>query len=431
MYVYNSKAQDYPQLDTVAVEQNKQTLEEYKLIAEKFELNITNTDNKKMNKYLSEFYENHQKAFVEDIEAGNFVYDKRYLDYSNEIVKSILEANNLSKENYHILISRNPTLNAYCTIDGYIVLNLGLFYYLQNDAQVAGVIAHELAHKVLDHSLNDKRDYFINDIATKKEKAIMKEVLKADNVSRAVQEALKKTLYKKRERNRKQELEADSAGYALYRNTDYNKYDFIGALDLYVQYDTIKPNGLKPDTYKKLYDLPEQPFKNEWFDGEDFSMYDYSKYEQKYNKDSLSTHPESQERIKHLYENYPELEGKTEKSKQSEKLKELEEVAFYAIIPTLYDKEAYGVAVYNIMVAIQNETNPEFFKPWLGKCFDKMYEAQKKYELNKHLDNINPTDQSESYKQFLSFMWNLSLSELKTITEHYKTNDTSPSPSKK
>ena len=42
-------------------------------------------------------------------------------------------------------------LNAFCTPGGYIYVYTGLIKYLDNEAQLAGVLGHEIAHADLRH----------------------------------------------------------------------------------------------------------------------------------------------------------------------------------------------------------------------------------------------------------------------------------------
>jgi hypothetical protein len=69
---------------------------------------------------------------------------------------------------------------------------------------------------------------------------------------------------------------------------------------------------------------------------------------------------------------------------------------------------------------LQTETKYEaYYKKWLGYCFSKIYEGRKNYKLNRYLDRIDPKEQSESYQQYLSFVWNLRLNEIKEIADFY------------
>ncbi len=50
------------------------------------------------------------------------------------------------------IIDDNETLNAFCTPGGYIYIYTGIIKYLDNEAELAGVMGHEMAHADLRHS---------------------------------------------------------------------------------------------------------------------------------------------------------------------------------------------------------------------------------------------------------------------------------------
>ncbi|HBK82375.1 MAG TPA: peptidase M48, partial [Flavobacterium sp.] len=90
------------------------------------------------------------------------------------------------------------------------------------------------------------------------------------------------------------------------------------------------------------------------------------------------------------------------------------------LVSNLTDMENYGYAIYVCLLNIQNQIEVEHHKYWLGKNFELVHEARKNYSLNRYLDRINPKNQSESYQQFLNFMWNLNLNEFSKIATYYK-----------
>ena len=153
---------------------------------------------------------------------------------------------------------------------------------------------------------------------------------------------------------------------------------------------------------------------------EDFSAYNYANYKEKLDKDSLSSHPEIVERIQRLEKNFPELskEELPEKSKDPSFLA-LKKAARFEILPNFYHSEDYGLGIYTAMQFIQDGEEENYYQSWLGKSFQKIYEARKNYNLNRYLDRVDPKNQSESYQQFLNFMWNLSLDDIKNIAEFY------------
>lgn len=52
------------------------------------------------------------------------------------------------------IIKDDKTINAFCTPGGYIYVYTGLIKMLENDASLAGVLGHEIAHAELRHSAN-------------------------------------------------------------------------------------------------------------------------------------------------------------------------------------------------------------------------------------------------------------------------------------
>lgn len=54
-------------------------------------------------------------------------------------------------------VIENDTLNAYSAPGGYVIVTSGLMRRMENEAQLAGVLAHEIGHVVLKHSLHAYR----------------------------------------------------------------------------------------------------------------------------------------------------------------------------------------------------------------------------------------------------------------------------------
>ena len=142
-------------------------------------------------------------------------------------------------------------------------------------------------------------------------------------------------------------------------------------------------------------------------------------FKEKINKDSISSHPETIDRINRINTLFPETKIKNDVTK-SKDFEEISKIADLEIVPNLYFKENYGDAIYICLLSLQKENNQQtYYNYWLGVCFQKIYEARKKYTLNRYLDKIDPNNQSESYQQFLSFIWNLRTDEIKEIADYY------------
>ncbi len=413
-------AQKYVPLDTSTYEKRNLFIKDFEANKELHLKGIKSSYDSKLAKYLSTSYTEFSKEFEEEVKNGNFIFEEEIVNYANAILEEIKKGNpELNQQKFRILIFKSHSLNAFCLSDGTFVLNLGLFYWLDNEDQFAGVLSHEIAHKLLEHILKKQIKNFQEEKETKAKVSQLKK--EKYNVSDKALAIFKERLYEKGSQSKKREFEADSLGYELFRKTGYAKSEYLSALQLMQKYDSIKPAGLSVEIYKKRFDLPDQPFNEKWLLKEDFSSYDYSKFTEKINKDSISSHPETEARISRILTLFPEVKtGGKSLNKNKALFDKMSNTAYMETVPNLFFDEEYGLSIYASLLYIErNKENEAYYKEWLGKSFQKIYEARKNYTLNRYLNRISPNEQSESYQQFLSFMWNLKLDEIKKIADYY------------
>lgn len=367
---------------------------------------------------LSKIYKEFGKEFEKKVKEKDFVFNSVFDAKVKSLIERLRKNNPQIPQQLKILIAKDNTPNAYCFADATFVINMGLFNCLNNDDQLAAVIAHELGHKIAEHTLK----IFLGIIDQNKTDRMVVHDIKSnrENRNQRAFDILKNRIYKKGAANRKQEMQADSLGYVIFRTTDFRKSEFVNALKRLEDFDTISPRALKVETYKKYFNLPNQEFKDKWLQKEDFSLYNYNHFKEKLNKDSLKSHPEMTLRTDHLKKLFPELKPESADEKPSESYAVLQKTARMETLPNFYHSEDYGVGIYASLQFLQDGEEEKYYKSWLGKCFAKIYEARKSYNLNRYLDRVDPKNQSESYQQFLSFMWNLSLDEIKNIADYYQ-----------
>lgn len=375
---------------------------------------------------LSKIYKEFGTDFEKQVKNKDFIFKSEFEASIQSMIQRLKKNNPKIPQDLKILIAKDNTPNAYCLADGTFVINMGLYSWLNNEEQIAVVISHELGHKIEEHSLKT----FLKIIEQDKQDKIVVENIKSTTTSRSqIQnqkafDIFKNTVYKKGVERRQSEMQADSLGYVIFRNSDFKKAEFVNALQRLQDFDTISPRELKVETYKKLFNLPKQAFNEKWMKKEDFSLYNYNFYKEKLNKDSLASHPEVSRRIEMLKRTFAELKTPAASEKPSDLFAALQRTARMEILPNYFHSEDYGLGIYAAMQFLQDEEEEKYYKSWLGKCFTKIYEARKNYNLNRYLDRIEPKNQSESYQQFLNFMWNLSLEEIKNIADYYQTNET-------
>jgi len=411
--------QENYQLETIDHNQLIKYVQLYHQSNEKLIQKIKSKYPRKIAKKLIKNIEAYGEGFEKSILNGDFTFDKRFLNFANRILDNLKAKNNTIPKNVNVLISKDPSLNAYCLPDGTFVLNIGLFYFLENTDQIAGVMSHELSHYLLNHLIKQQVQQ-IQESSSKDRKKQIRQIKRSRfNRTKRAFNLYKNLLYANRKNSRKKEIEADSLGFLLVEKTDYNPAELIKSLKLVKMYDTIRPKNLKKDIYAKIFDLPNQKFNPKWLQMEDYSGYHYDLYKVNFNIDSIATHPDEKIRINKLKTLLDAHHYEMRASQPDKVFIELHKIAEYNFVPNLMHFDRIGQAIYLSLLQLQEGKDETYYKKLLGENFKKILEARKKYQLNRYLDRPNPKKQSKSYLQFLNFMWNLSLQEIENIAEHY------------
>ncbi len=416
--IQNFNAQNF-KIDTADHLQRKQFLTVYKEKSKTFNKGIkkySSSENRELSKVFSAF----QTSLEEDIKDRNYLFDERFISFVKEKVQMIADKNPGVRRDFNILIAKDNEPNAFNFGDNTLVVNSGLFYYLNNDNQFNGIICHEIAHAQLEHTINSILSRIRKNNDKKTEVSLLK---KSANQQEKAFEMFRTMLYSNMKERREQEIRADSLGFEYYKRLGLQKVAFVSALQLLKSVDEQKPDSIYTTTYRRVFDIPNQKFKDEWLKMEDFSKYNYKLYTKKISEDSLKSHPNINLRIALLKKKLTDNDSIQNEQDATAGFKELRELAGKRIIPNYYDTEKYGLGIYKCLAILQTNPDDDFAKFYLGKFFNKIYEARKAYTLNRYLDKIDPKEQSYSYQQFLSLMWNLNLDEIQKIKNFYEKSE--------
>ncbi|MCH8311991.1 MAG: M48 family metalloprotease [Nitrospinae bacterium] len=74
-------------------------------------------------------------------------------NYVNLVGQSVAEVSDRPEIDYHFAVLNTDNPNAFATPGGYVFVSVGLLRMLQNEAQLAGVLGHEIAHITRKHAL--------------------------------------------------------------------------------------------------------------------------------------------------------------------------------------------------------------------------------------------------------------------------------------
>lgn len=87
------------------------------------------------------------KEFYEKLGKNNILLkNQKVNDYINKLGDKILKQSRKSPFDFHFSVIKSPAINAFATPGGYVYVNRGLINLVENESQLAGVLAHEIAH---------------------------------------------------------------------------------------------------------------------------------------------------------------------------------------------------------------------------------------------------------------------------------------------
>lgn len=179
----------------------------------KYKRQIEQLDSKKMKKRSKKdrkaFYLQSNFAIDDMMQSGLVLFNDEVTNYVNEVLEVILEANpKLKRKKPRAYVLQSPIVNAFATDQGIVFVSLGLLANLENEAQLAYILSHELTHIEKRHTINS---FLKNkDIDKEKDKSLLRR-------SAFDQKMLAKSIY-----SQKLETEADHYGLELFKKTDYS-----------------------------------------------------------------------------------------------------------------------------------------------------------------------------------------------------------------
>jgi Zn-dependent protease with chaperone function len=174
--------------------------------------------------------------------SGRILFNDPLTIYVNKVADELLKNDKALRAELKIFVIKNSSVNAHAFDKGYIFINVGLLAQLENEAQLAYILAHEITHVSKKHSLKQ----YINDIKLEKS---------SDDYERGSEiKMLNKYSYSK-----DQETEADVEGLAIMKKSGYSIKTIIRAFDV-LQYSYLP------------FELPE--FKKDFFEHKHLALPD-------------------------------------------------------------------------------------------------------------------------------------------------------------
>src|SRR5690606_845564 len=83
--------------------------------------------------------------------------DPKVVDYVRQVGNKLVAHSDSPQTTFTFTVIDDPEINAFATPGGYIYIHRGLLGYLRSEAQLAAVLAHEIAHVTARHASRQQR----------------------------------------------------------------------------------------------------------------------------------------------------------------------------------------------------------------------------------------------------------------------------------
>jgi beta-barrel assembly-enhancing protease len=340
---------------------------------------------------------------------GDVFFNGVYHDLVNNIKNILLENHKELNESTNIYVAKQASPNAGAYPDGTIFINLGLIVALENEAQLAFVIAHEIAHYYKSHTIN----------AEIKMKEIKEEEYNSNNI--------KGSIYRRLIYSREDEFEADSKGLQFFLAAKYDAKESYQSL------------AIINDTVFKLENIDLQfikTFSTEYFTIDSLNVKKSNKKklsEEKSNvifnsgEDLYTTHPNMDKRILALQEqiniNKELLEEGDLKEGSKNFIKEMNYDyirvnAQFELAHQLYLKADYFSSLYLALYLHEKYPHNTFIKTLLAKNLHWIAYYSEIGNLNK-MPVSHSFEENSAFKKITNYLLNIEHNDIKKMLFGY------------
>ncbi len=376
-------------------------------------------------KYIKDYKEIYEESFTgikKLILSKETVTDTAINNYLQKIVKQIVQNNDeLSNLKLRVVFTRNLWANAYSMGDGTIAFNAGMLFYLKNEAEMAFIISHELAHYYLNHS-GKSIDSMVQTINSEGYQKKLKEIAKKEfGTNKELDVLAKAVVFDSRKHSRIHEAEADYYAFKFLRKTIFNLNGIISCLQVL---DVIEDSTFfKPLKIEEVLNAQDYPFKKKWIEEESsiFSEMNTTKNAvEKKEADSLKTHPDCKKRIELLKDSVAKNLNSNATNFITNELdfNKLKERFLIEGIEYEYINNSLSRNLYYALQLFQEKKETPFAVYSIARDLNTVYLKQKNHTLGTCIDDENKTFDKD-YNQLLVMLSRLSLTEIADINYNF------------
>lgn len=149
------------------------------------------------------------------LHSGRVLFNDSVSNYLSDVLNMILKDDAELRAQLRVYAVRSSVVNSFTTDDGIILVNIGLLAQLENEAQLAFILCHEISHYTENHVINSY---------------VQREKLKED--SRLNRTGFDEKLLTKGNYSKAIEKEADKLGILRFLKTDYGSSTILNVFDV-------------------------------------------------------------------------------------------------------------------------------------------------------------------------------------------------------
>lgn len=114
----------------------------------------SNSNSKASNTAKEQFYLESNFLIDQVLTSGRVLFNDTVSNYLSTVLDTVLRDNPTLRKQLRIYAVKSTGVNSFTTNNGIILVNIGLLAQLENEAQLAYIICHEIAHYTEQHVLN-------------------------------------------------------------------------------------------------------------------------------------------------------------------------------------------------------------------------------------------------------------------------------------
>lgn len=358
-----------------------------------------------------------QATFLKQmVRARAFVDNDSLQRYVGRYFERLVIASKLTDKPRLVLIMNSPESNAACYGSGVFIVTTGLLANMPDEASLAFILAHEVAHDELLHVQQTLRAMSRERESRNPGAAFARILLTGVNVDYI--DAFRTTMYASAAMSRGYELKADSLALYMMQRAGYQPAAAQRAL-----HTLSSLHGDKVSNLFASFHFKDFPFKEHWLH-ERLKVYHRKPANTfLWSFDSLRSHPQMERRIRALRQYDPDREQLPCESVarfagiDSNAYARVSRLMSYQSVEAAYQTSQYDIALHGILRLLRERPGDPYLVSRAAGILIDVYHA--KNEGDMHVLSRFTSNLSESERMVNNFLFNMSKEEVAELAYHF------------